>query len=385
MVDEKVEALGQLVGDASIPEQIQAAMDELHVVAKTGSWNDLEDRTHGDIIETVTWDGNIEGTENVDGVLYYVSDVVPTYDQIYGQEFVIKYYNGVTLTGQIGKGQHYLSPIDSLGSYQISDFIVITAVDNVSFSSRTYSKKGIYFMHVSPEDGYYLYVASMNYVNVKQLDEKFIPDTIARKEDIVQSDWNENDETALSYVKNRTHWIGEPVEYTYDGNYENYEKVVSPINSNVFYVKVSDTPLSALELIDSTITLINGEKETEIKIDEYGVYASPDGSAITILQDYAFSIFDATKTGFPSEGLYFTHSLITGFRVSAMKVPVIQQLDEKFIPSTIARADDLPIAITPDRIDEICGIEPVMTLVVDEDGDAVINAGFPDDEGNLTI
>ena len=44
-----------------------------------------------------------------------------------------------------------------------------------------------------------------------------------------------------------------------------------------------------------------------------------------------------------------------------------------------------PIAITSDRIDEICGIEPVMTLVVDEDGDAVINAGFPDDEGNLTI
>lgn len=42
-------------------------------------------------------------------------------------------------------------------------------------------------------------------------------------------------------------------------------------------------------------------------------------------------------------------------------------------------------AITEARIDEICGIEPVMTLIVDEDGDAVINAGFPDDEGNLTI
>ena len=42
-------------------------------------------------------------------------------------------------------------------------------------------------------------------------------------------------------------------------------------------------------------------------------------------------------------------------------------------------------AITFDRIDEICGIEPIMTLMVDEDGNAVITAGFPDDEGNLTI
>lgn len=47
-VDEKVEALGQLVGDASIPEQIQSAMDELHVIAKTGSWNDLEDKPNQD-------------------------------------------------------------------------------------------------------------------------------------------------------------------------------------------------------------------------------------------------------------------------------------------------------------------------------------------------
>lgn len=43
------------------------------------------------------------------------------------------------------------------------------------------------------------------------LDEGFIPDTIARKSDIVQteqvqSDLNQNDESAPDYVKNRTHW-----------------------------------------------------------------------------------------------------------------------------------------------------------------------------------
>lgn len=42
-------------------------------------------------------------------------------------------------------------------------------------------------------------------------------------------------------------------------------------------------------------------------------------------------------------------------------------------------------AITSERITEIIGIDPVMTLVVNENGDALINASFPDDEGNLTI
>ena len=57
--------------------------------------------------------------------------------------------------------------------------------------------------------------------------------------------------------------------------------------------------------------------------------------------------------------------------------------DTNFISEIQAEA--LYEAIALERIDEICGIEPVMTLVVDEDGDAVINAGLPDDEGNLTI
>lgn len=44
---------------------------------------------------------------------------------------------------------------------------------------------------------------------IKQIDEKFIPDTIARKSEIpetAQPDWNQNDETSPDYVKNRTHY-----------------------------------------------------------------------------------------------------------------------------------------------------------------------------------
>ena len=41
-----------------------------------------------------------------------------------------------------------------------------------------------------------------------------IPETVARKTDILSSDWNQNDETAADYVKNRPFYTGDPVETT---------------------------------------------------------------------------------------------------------------------------------------------------------------------------
>ena len=43
------------------------------------------------------------------------------------------------------------------------------------------------------------------------------------------------------------------------------------------------------------------------------------------------------------------------------------------------------VAITLERITEICGIEPVMAFAVNDEGDALVNAGWPDDNGNIQI
>ena len=51
----------------------------------------------------------------------------------------------------------------------------------------------------------------------KKLDEKFIPNTIARKTDIVQIDWNQNDENAKDYIKNKTHFISTS-NFEYNGD-----------------------------------------------------------------------------------------------------------------------------------------------------------------------
>lgn len=42
-------------------------------------------------------------------------------------------------------------------------------------------------------------------------------------------------------------------------------------------------------------------------------------------------------------------------------------------------------AITFERIDEICGIEPIVAFAVNDEGDALIDAGWPDENGNIQL
>lgn len=61
----------------------------------------------------------------------------------------------------------------------------------------------VYYYLFSKEEGYQLPEVYERTYNLKQLDEKFIPDTIARTEDLVQSDFEETDSTSLAYIKNK--------------------------------------------------------------------------------------------------------------------------------------------------------------------------------------
>ena len=88
--------------------------------------------------------------------------------------------------------------------------------------------------------------------NIVPLDEKYIPDTIARVEDIpeqVQSDWSVNDETNPAYVKNRTHWKNDPIETVF------LEETTVEVHG---YAQVS-TSLH-FELGETYTVMFNGEK-----------------------------------------------------------------------------------------------------------------------------
>lgn len=43
------------------------------------------------------------------------------------------------------------------------------------------------------------------------------------------------------------------------------------------------------------------------------------------------------------------------------------------------------VAITSERITEICGIAPAVSFMINETGDATIDIGYPDENGNIQI
>lgn len=137
------------------------------------SWNDLTDKPFGETIPPITWDGDIEGREPAEGIQgYKVSDQFIEPETFVGAVFTFK--NGDTYTVQEDDVN-----IMSDGSYIIG-----------------YAPKGIGVVLCTPNDaieskGLYLYCwpNSQEYLAkiefpVKTLDDKFIPDTIARKSDI---------------------------------------------------------------------------------------------------------------------------------------------------------------------------------------------------------
>lgn len=187
---------------------------------------------------------------------------------------------------------------------------------------------------------------------LKQIDEKYIPDTIARKTDVpeiqeqVQADWNQNDETAIDYVKNRTHYmtlVEVPIEgaLAYDGVH------VSSINGEHNFHKMCEVESKPEEyritLWDTTRTnKVIDIADVANDCSEYFVNYPPANGWLVVREHidgerynlYAGSANDFTYNGIPFSGSVFVNQA--------------QPLDEKYIPDTIARKTDIPTDIPTD-------------------------------------
>lgn len=153
------------------------------------------------------------------------------------------------------------------------------------------------------------------------------------KSDIVQSDWSQSDETKPDYVKNRTHW-------------EDRKENVEIFNSGLITLNTNDTYYDASQFYknvdygSSSIRFINGETyqvnwcgRTDNIIAAYeSLYVSNNG-----LTFYASSI-NCNITG-PNSG---ETTLPFSTTVSIVgPYTELHPVDEKFIPDSIARIDDV--------------------------------------------
>jgi hypothetical protein len=155
-----------------------------------------------------------------------------------------------------------------------------------------------------------------------------------------QADYNENDSTSASYIKNRPFYEDNAYEpITWDGNMEgreyfDFSSAAGEEPGTVYAVKISDTILTSEDFLGSTVYCSDGYSERIEQVmppevsEEIGAYGI----------DWLCSVFDTTKisiaTGvaFPSTGLYIQHWPSDGSYSLKLSKTVIQKIDKKFIP-----------------------------------------------------
>ena len=182
-------------------------------------------------------------------------------------------------------------------------------------------------------------------------------------------DWNQNDETALDYVKNRTHYVKPQVDITWDGNMEGRHTI--HVYDNCYDVKVSDEayPIElfnggALEIrLYEDHSVCDGTDNLNITFfDVYDGAFSLDwscGADFTVVTDanaYNQSFGDDLNRAKYENGVYF-RAYLGEFYTSKLTIPEnIIQIDEKYIPRikplVVTRKDRNTVSHTPKEMYE---------------------------------
>lgn len=156
---------------------------------------------------------------------------------------------------------------------------------------------------------------------------------------VTQPDWNQNDETAPDYVKNRP-FYSEVLNYsiTWDG-----DKTDKVSDSTGMYYKVSGSTPDVSELQKINAVLSDGRSFQGNADDIYG------SQGLYWSLDFAVCIFEAgiTLQGmvFPETGMYFTS--YNGLYVSELEYTLsnVKRISRDYIPSTpefVVDATNLP-------------------------------------------
>lgn len=168
----------------------------------------------------------------------------------------------------------------------------------------------------------------------------------------VQPDWNQNDETAPDYIKNKPFGALEGGwEIVWDGNISNQNNVVSTGNAESILYYVSEMVPSEEELKKATITLIeNGESASVELSPVWGSIATITEDLIEIGNAAIITKKDnvtyADTMTFPRAGVYFASMQNAGYVSKLEKVGNIKKIEQKYLP-IIYSIDDLEAGVSP--------------------------------------
>lgn len=167
---------------------------------------------------------------------------------------------------------------------------------------------------------------------VSPLKDIYIPDTIARISDIAQSDWEQNDETARDYIKNRTH---------YDTTREYVFSEVVTKNRQIVFNDLKFDPDKFY------IVTISNDTEERVINGNFNKYSSPmsgfEGWSIASKSLYPDKDFDLYAENNDLQLIQVCSTITMPATLSIYYSDgTIKQLDEKYIPDTIARTYQIP-------------------------------------------
>lgn len=216
---------------------------------------------------------------------------------------------------------------------------------------------------------------------VNQIDEKYIPSTIARTDSVntlvgdvpvaeqienaiadierpVQSDWSESDEASQAYILNRVCYE----DYEYD---ETASGSLGTTLANGYYFKGQIVESNPIALGEVYRVIYNGN---EYMLESHECTNDSNATIVYLGNAIILEKTSSNYTGMQdtAEPFVFTYSDVTKtFSVSAedsgvsftieKQSKLLKQLDEKFIPDTIARSSELNNLVGDTTVSEQIG------------------------------
>lgn len=309
----------------------EQARSDIETLKKTGtggvtSWNDLTDKPFGEESVIIEWDGNTEGRDafefDTETIYYKVSDVVPSREELVGH--TIEW----TVNGSIhSMEQSMIEFLEQHTGCFIFNYCIVVQDTEITINDKAYTapSTGVYFLKMAEND----YGCSLDYevTDLRYLDEKFIPNTIARKSDISEvgsggvTSWNDLEDKPF-YEENNIVTVVESQSIARTDSTDTYS----------LYQIGQSVDISAGE----TYTVsIDGVETTLVAVD-YGDYVTLGASTPAFAE--ANFMFDGEygELYLPA----YSAEIVT-FAIYKGSI-IVHPLEEKYIPDNIVRARDVP-------------------------------------------
>lgn len=285
------------------------------------AWDDLKNKPFGETppLFDITWDGNMEGHEVVDmgDGNYYVK----VSDEVFTKEQLLNSTTFNSNSYEVINTEENISIDEEFGAIFLNGGMVIFSAENFNtvagLPEGTFSN-GVWLYNSTGEEPFYVnrLVAA---TTIKTIDEKYIPDSIARVEDIDKEvSWNDITDKPF----------GEETQYNLR------------VTSDVTTTSSVTVPFTAVVGKTYKIDVIDVGSNT-VLISSIAVCTTFP----TMPNYYVMTGGEIGANSYNNTSWTFTTTAAAGqskiFKVYEVNTSLIT-LDEKYIPDTIARASEVP-------------------------------------------